>query len=279
MIAACAVSMCLVSCSSDDATDEAQTNEKISLTIGAGADIAKSGELTRAYVADPKADPNVAIMWELGDKISLFSQANNSNSQFEATEVTTNKAKFTGTTTKADNYYFLYPYQSDAALVKIDGKYYIKATIPADQPATPGTFYPKAMLQTGTISGADPTSVNLKNTCAFLYITVPAGVASVDVTSDGSYGLAGTMYIEPASNGSVIKSDGWTSRSTTATISGIGGKAGTYVLCVAPSTTYPTLTVTVNGVNGTKKTATKTGTISINAGFFYSLGDLSELSF
>lgn len=269
--------ICFCSCSKEEVNSEPVRGQKVTMTFGVGT---SKAETTRAVVDLNQALPY--ITWESGDQIEVFSVDGPEGAPFTLSEEIKslpNWAVFTGTCARSSKYYLLYPAQDDTELV--EGKY-IVATIPDVQYARKNSFDPNAMIQTGATTDATKQDVALKNTCAFLYIDLPAGCSKVEVkpANNPNWYLAGKVKIETASGESKINgASAFLDGKHTVTLDGIGGVPGTYVICIAPSTECPGLKTTVTYTdNITSVSNTNTNNLQFNSGYFYNLGTVPAKS-
>lgn len=274
--------ICFCSCNKEELKSEPVNGEKVFMTFGVGT---SNAEITRAAADITGRTP--FIYWQMGDQIKVFSSDGRDGATFDLKEIINNyenSGVFEGTCNKSSKYYLIYPAE---AAERFNEDNYLIATIPPEQEAHVGTFDPKAMIQTGATVGATKQDVALKNTCAFLYITLPEGCKEVVVEPayNENWYIAGTVRIETASGESKIPStDGFVAGEHRVTLTKINGVAGTYVICIAPSTGCPGLKTTVTYTGGgsvtniTPPLDDDENKLQFNANFFYNLGTVPAKS-
>lgn len=129
-----------------------------------------NSQQTKAELVDGKF-----IHWESGDQINVF---DNTETVYDPFETSDNgyQATFSGMAGKAEGYYALYPYQSDAFMT--EGA--INATFPSEQTAVAGSFDPEAFI--AVAQSDNEGNFSFKNVAALVQFTMPEGENATSAT-------------------------------------------------------------------------------------------------
>lgn len=281
LILAAAVFVTLVSCN-DDIVEGISNDVKIDKIFN----VSCNKNDTRAAIFNIDQSKNVNLTWETEpkDHVTVFAKGheNVEGDDFVLSGTTSfiNDASFKGKTWKADSYYFLHPYQSDAVYYQPAGgsKPYIKYTIPTSQNAVNGTFDRNALIMLG--EDARNGTVALNHACAFFYINVGEGVCNkitfkgkTRTDGKGDQYLSGTVISEVGSSTTAIKE--FPNASNTVTLNGINGKAGVYYVAFIPvGETNPGIEIYFDDQKTPIKKIKEGQTF--NAGYFYNLGTYNK---
>ena len=122
-----------------------------------------SSQQTKAEMVDAQT-----IHWQSGDQINVFDNTETVYDPFETSDKGS-QATFSGMAGKAEGYYALYPYQSDASMT--EGA--IIATFPSEQTAVAGSFDPKAFI--AVAQSDNEGNFSFKNVAALVKFTMPEG--------------------------------------------------------------------------------------------------------
>lgn len=275
---ACAASTLFVtSCSDSEVSDVVDENAPVEMTFNVGL---PSSE-TRAVVVGIN-DQNPAVNWETTDKIFVWGLGSTNASTFSQSEFGDyhNYSTFKGTIVPAEKYWIMYPNQTGASF---DGEGIISATIPQCQKAVSGSFDPAAAICTGATTGKNDQSVSIKHACAFLKITTRRPCYSVKVTpaGDPNWYVTGDVEITASSSGSAVSFENSKNPYSYVMLTADGTEnctktfaAGTYLIAIAPSQSFPGITVEVDytGNNDASVTNNPEGGIQFNAAYVYNLG-------
>lgn len=129
-----------------------------------------NSQQTKAELVDGKF-----IHWESGDQINVFDNTETVYDRFETSDKGS-QATFSGMAGKAEGYYALYPYQSDASMT--EGA--IIATFPSEQTAVAGSFDPKAFI--AVAQSDNEGNFSFKNVAALVQFTMPKGENATSAT-------------------------------------------------------------------------------------------------
>lgn len=129
-----------------------------------------NSQQTKAELVDGKF-----IHWESGDQINVFDNTETVYDPFETSDEGS-QATFSGMAGKAEGYYALYPYQSDASMT--EGA--INATFPSEQTAVAGSFDPKAFI--AVAQSDNEGNFSFKNVAALVQFTMPEGENATSAT-------------------------------------------------------------------------------------------------
>lgn len=279
----CVVASALLfsSCSQDDDIDITTSDKLIEKTFNVGT----ASPQSRAAINDFNSNEStVEIGWTTKDIVSVFAVGHEESSPFTFTGIMGNfntQGFFTGKTHDVQEYYALYPHQSDATL---DNNKKLHVTIPSSQRAIHGTFDPAAGLQMGKASSTG--EITLGNLCAYFYITVDKECSGIEMeTVDNSnWYLAGKVTASTSSGSAKIEGfDDCTNKITMTGLPDAGvSTKGTYFIAFIPTsgvdatsgTKSPQFKITLKGLRGNNKNIsfkTMEGA-SYVAGHFYNLG-------
>lgn len=242
-------SLCFIaSCSNNDVEEVIENDVKVEKTFGVSA----AKPETRAYIHNFSKDlmsPGQSILWDKDrDKVTVFAKGHTAGDEFEFNAYSSpyNKATFTGKTFNTNEYFVLYPAQSNAKLVQETD--YVQFTIPDEQNAIDGTFDPDAGIQIGHInSSIKTTDVALANACAYFCLTVkPDGCTGISIESlEPGFYLAGTVRADVKSGGVIIKE--FVDGKEKITLNNISRtKEETYIIAFIPSNSHPGVKVNVS---------------------------------
>lgn len=252
--------LALASCSSDNnEIFEEEKMETVSFTVSSTPE-------TRAYWSANQ------IYWNSSDVIKVFATNHTDGSDFTIKDYRENYANLTftgktyvGNANHTHTYFAVYP---SGKVKSFDGSDLVTVEIPSSQSATYGSFDRDACIQIGKANNF-AQGINLQNVCAFLKIEVTAPCSSVTVSSDGNFGVAGTVKVN--SDGAINSSTGWDSRATSVSLNNLP-EAGTYLIAIAPSASgYPVLNVSVQ-YPGCEPRTNSAQNVSIARGYVYDLG-------
>lgn len=253
-------SILFASCSSDnDEIVDMDVKVPTTFTVASGVD-------TRAYW-----DQSKTIYWESDDKVKVFVDDHIYGDVFTIVDFPVDKepevVTFTGDTYKHGTYYVVYP-ASQANTLQYDKTVHV--TIPEFQTATKGTFDPSACIQIGGAADLNQT-VQLKNVCAFLKITVTDKCDSVMVSPNmKGYGIVGDVAVNYSSG--IDPNTGWINRKHTVTLANLP-EAGTYLIAIGPSEGYQQgITVRVKYPNTDEISNSTSSNPQFAVGFVYNLG-------
>ena len=129
-----------------------------------------NSQQTKAELVDGKF-----IHWESGDQINVFDNTETVYDPFETSDKGS-QATFSGMAGKAEGYYALYPYQSDASMT--EGA--IIATFPSEQTAVAGSFDPEAFI--AVAQSDNEGNFSFKNVAALVQFTMPEGENATSAT-------------------------------------------------------------------------------------------------
>ena len=129
-----------------------------------------NSQQTKAELVDGKF-----IHWESGDQINVFDNTETVYDPFETSDEGS-QATFSGMAGKAEGYYALYPYQSDASMT--EGA--IIATFPSEQTAVAGSFDPEAFI--AVAQSDNEGNFSFKNVAALVQFTMPEGENATSAT-------------------------------------------------------------------------------------------------
>ena len=124
---------------------------------------ASSQQTTKAEMVDAQT-----IHWQKDDQINVFDADGTAYGPFTTSDKGS-QATFSGMAGKAEGYYALYPYQSDASMT--EGA--IIATFPSEQTAVAGSFDPEAFI--AVAQSDNEGNFSFKNVAALVKFTMPEG--------------------------------------------------------------------------------------------------------
>lgn len=283
MLAFVAGSFMIASCSGSEAEEEIKNDSKI-MTIKVSAPTTAVG--SRAKIEDINAS-SLFVKWENNDEVSIFGDADHSNHKFRYSEAGSgaNIAVFKGPDFESTNCFVLYPHQDDATF---DGTK-IHATIPSVQKATKNTFDPKAAIcgEKGTKAAFETSGgISLKHACAFLQITTEEDCEYINVSVDSDWYFTGGIDISESSSGVAVTINSSTGGKKYAKLTADGTEectktfpAGTYLIAIASSTSFPQFKVTVQYKNKAAITSTSSSSSNnFSSAYVYNLGTASKTS-
>lgn len=139
------------------------------------------------------------VFWTAGDRISVFDNAGNKNNAFESSNLNGNTALFSGYVSEgASEYIAIYPYKYGTSYNASDRQ--ITIDIPVSQKAVKGSFDNNLNV---CIAVSQGETLNFKNVCALLKVTIPESMTNVKALSlTSSTYLSGKAVITVAENGS-----------------------------------------------------------------------------
>lgn len=197
-----------------------------------------SSQQTKAEMVDAQT-----IHWQSGDQINVFDNTETVYDPFETSDKGS-QATFSGMAGKAEGYYALYPYQSDASMT--EGA--IIATFPSVQTAVEGSFDPKAFI---SVAQSDAEgNFSFKNVAALVKFTMPEGENATSATLTANADkelLCGPVKITFDENGNPsAPSAGKMTNAVTLKGNLEGGK--TYYFVVRPGIAFSEgLTISIDG--------------------------------
>jgi len=179
-----------------------------------------------------------SVLFSANDAISLFSTKNASGVKLTTARGTVGSAgaTFTGTGSRDDRYYAVYPYTSTAEYSSgtISG-----LIIPAVQTATDGTYDPNAVI---TYAATENSSLRFTNLCPLLKIRISEPADSIVVTVSGqTTGLTGAVSV--STDSPALSRAGTTGHDNRVKLQGDIKKDTAYYVSVIPGT-YETITIT-----------------------------------
>ena len=230
--------------------------------------------------ADPAAHPtrttltaDFKVNWASGNAISIFDGT--SNAKFTTTS-TSSAAAFTlasGSLETVSDYYALYPYSADASLAGST----VTTVLPNYQTGVKDGFDPKAALMVGKCSDGS-RSFAMKNVTALVKVTIPSGVTSVTLGTNGDQKISGNVTITVGDGG--VPSSVTAESSTVLLVpSGETFEAGDYFIPIIPCTAstglYVVMTKSASDNLWTKSAATS---CTFYRAEVKNLGDLGALT-
>lgn len=167
------------------------------------------------------------VEWETTDQVSIFDGTSNVLYQAsvagETTDLTTE-----GTLAEAEEYYALYPYNSEAALA--DGV--ITTSLPYVQTAVEGSFATHL-----TVAHTTGSSFSFRNVCALIKVTVAVeGITEIVFRGNNDEYVAGGIKITVADEPVWAATTGYSRFVTLAAEEGQTLAAGDYYISVLPQT-------------------------------------------
>lgn len=207
-----------------------------------------SSQQTKAVMVDAQT-----IHWQSGDQINVFDNTETVYDPFETLDKGS-QATFSGMADKAEGYYALYPYQSDASMT--EGA--IIATFPSEQTAVAGSFDPKAFI---SVAQSDAEgNFSFKNVAALVKFTMPKGEnaksATLTANADNDL-LCGPVKITFDENGNPSATAGG-KMTNAVTLKGDLEAGKTYYFVVRPGIPFTEgLTISIDGKK--YRTSTKPG--------------------
>ena len=218
----------------------------VEMTFGASLEVPV---VSRAVISGNKT------LWTSNDKISVFEGAENREfySIGEGAEV-----KFRGEAAAAGTYYALYPYQLGASCTEGE----IKATVPSEQTATPGSFDPAAALMVARGS----ESFEFKNVCSLIKVTVPdgvTGITSIEFSGNKDEKIAGNVTVSFDENGLPVTTGADVKTITLKAAERETLAAGDYYIAALPNTYSQGLKLLIHYDNGMFQQAKATGELKV----------------
>ena len=171
----------------ENETETVADGERVRMTFTAG------NAETRTELAGNK------VLWQVDDAISVFAMGgdgtNISNDEFTTSDAG-ESATFSGTTTVANEYMALYPYQKDAGIGATDDyPILIRGKLPAEQQAVAGGFAPELNLSCARTT-KDEMNFTFHNLCALVKFRMTGNsvneIQSVALTNENRY-IAGIL--------------------------------------------------------------------------------------
>ena len=171
----------------ENETETVADGERVRMTFTAG------NAETRTELAGNK------VLWQVDDAISVFAMGgdgtNISNDEFTTSDAG-ESATFSGTTTVANEYMALYPYQEDAGIGATDDyPILISGKLPAEQQAVAGGFAPELNLSCARTT-KDEMNFTFHNLCALVKFRMTGNsvneIQSVALTNENWY-IAGIL--------------------------------------------------------------------------------------
>lgn len=218
----------------------------VEMTFGASLEVPV---VSRAVISGNKT------LWTSNDKISVFEGAENREfySIGEGAEV-----KFRGEAAAAGTYYALYPYQLGASCTEGE----IKATVPSEQTATPGSFDPAAALMVARGS----ESFEFKNVCSLIKVTVPdgvTGITSIEFSGNKDEKIAGNVTVSFDENGLPVTTGADVKTITLKAAERETLAAGDYYIAALPNTYSQGLKLLIHYDNGMFQQAKAKGELKV----------------
>ena len=195
-----------------------------------------SSQQTKAELSDGKT-----ILWQSGDQINVFDNTETVYDPFETLDKGS-QATFSGMADKAEGYYALYPYQSDASMT--EGS--IIATFPSEQTAVAGSFDPKAFI---SVAQSDAEgNFSFKNVAALVKFTMPEDATSATLTANAdNEKLCGRVMITFDEDGNP-SADAYGKMTNAVTLKGNLVAGQTYYFVVRPGIAFSGgLTISIDG--------------------------------
>lgn len=197
-----------------------------------------NSQQTKAELVDGKF-----IHWESGDQINVFDNTETVYDPFETSDKGS-QATFSGMAGKAEGYYALYPYQSDASMT--EGV--IIATFPSEQTAVAGSFDPEAFI--AVAQSDNEGNFSFKNVAALVQFTMPEGEnaksATLTANADNEK-LCGPVKITFDENGNPSTTAGG-KMTNAVTLKGTLEAGKTYYFVVRPGIAFSEgLTISIDG--------------------------------
>lgn len=171
----------------ENETETVADGERVRMTFTAG------NAETRTELAGNK------VLWQVDDAISVFAMGGNgtniSNDEFTTSDAG-ESATFSGTTTVANKYMALYPYQEDAGIEATDDyPILISGKLPAEQQAVADGFAPELNLSCARTT-KDEMNFTFHNLCALVKFRMTGNsvneIQSVALTNENWY-IAGRL--------------------------------------------------------------------------------------
>lgn len=197
-----------------------------------------NSQQTKAELVDGKF-----IHWESGDQINVFDNTETVYDPFETSDKGS-QATFSGMAGKAEGYYALYPYQSDASMT--EGA--IIATFPSEQTAVAGSFDPQAFI--AVAQSDNEGNFSFKNVAALVQFTMPEGENATSATLTANADnekLCGPVKITFDENGNPSTTAGG-KMTNAVTLKGTLEAGKTYYFVVRPGIAFSEgLTISIDG--------------------------------
>lgn len=191
---------------------------------------------TKAEMVDAQT-----IHWQSEDQINVFDADGTACGPFTTLDKGS-QATFSGMAGKAEGYYALYPYQSDASMT--EGA--IIATFPSEQTAVAGSFDPKAFI--AVAQSDNEGNFSFKNVAALVKFTMPENAESATLTAnaDGEK-LCGRVMITFDEDGNP-SADAYGKMTNAVTLKGNLESGKTYYFVVRPGIAFSEgLTISIDG--------------------------------
>lgn len=257
----CTALLCAIAISSCSNEEQVETlNGQVPMTFSVCMD-----EGTRSSLDDN----GKSVLWQEGDKISIFDSKMKNNVFTLISGAGTKNATFGGSATPSAEYQVSYPYTSNA---KVASKAISDMTMPKEQKATSDTFDPEANIMIATTEGGEFT---FKQVSCFVKLTTTEAYSKIVFTTNAGENIAGSFTMEygdvPVIN---ITANGSSSVSLVP-VSGESFAAGTYFIGLLPTNMENGFTIECYNADNSKKTVRKkTGKVTIfQCGKIINLGE------
>lgn len=260
----------------ENETETVADGERVRMTFTAG------NAETRTELAGNK------VLWQVDDAISVFAMGgdgtNISNDEFTTSDAG-ESATFSGTTTVANEYMALYPYQEDAGIGATDDyPILIKGKLPAEQQAVAGGFAPELNLSCARTT-KDEMNFTFHNLCALVKFRMTGNsvneIQSVALTNENWY-IAGILDFCLNEDLSLKKVNSpSTDRSTQITLTSPEGgfqEDVDYYFVLAPMSFPKGFTITYTKKDGSVFYRKGTG-LDVAAGKILNIGDIEPDKF
>lgn len=253
IISACAA-IALCSCSGDKDTVTSAASRQMTFT-------AQQGTFTDGNGSRALLDGS-AVMWETTDRISLFDgdDAGHRNKQFGiASGAGTTHASLSGTASKADTYYAVYPY---SASYTIQGNTIGGLSVPATQYATADNFRNTNVM--AAMCSDNNKVLMFRNVLTYMKISTQVPYRRITLKAGTGDVITGGFNVSITAGGVAAAPDGTTSSNVVSLLPDAQAQTiavGTYYVAILPCT-LSSLEIECEDANGVVETKSRQGSIN-----------------
>lgn len=253
IISACAA-IALCSCSGDNDTVTSAASRQMTFT-------AQQGTFTDSNGSRALLDGS-AVMWETTDRISLFDgdDAGHRNKQFGiASGAGTTHASLSGTASKADTYYAVYPY---SASYTIQGNTISGLSVPATQYATADNFRNTNVM--AAMCSDNNKVLMFRNVLTYMKISTQVPYRRITLKAGNGDVITGGFNVSITAGGVAAAPDGTASSNAVTLLPSAQEEtipSGTYYVAIIPRV-LTSLEIEYEDANGVVERKSKQGSIN-----------------